>query len=398
MNYKKIQTVLSLLIATFVTLISVLLLITSQPTLDQKFTQQAISFTHGKLDVPVGGDAAYYQGKYYWPQGPFPSIIMIPALLIFGQSIDQVFMQFILLFFLAFIVYQLAKHYDFSKLDSFYLMYAFLFSSIIIGLIVDAGNVYYSQIVAITLLSTILLEFLTKKRWFVLGVLTGFLVMTRPTSSMIMILLIYYLFNNKENKIYSFILFLFPIFISISLLLAFNYLRFNNFLDNGYYSNFVGEALIPFREKGIFSIHHIPTNFYYYFLTTFRPVTNSIYESIFPYLTFNPWGISFFIVSPFFVYTFRTLISNHTLTKLLWIVVVITLIVILSYYAPGWVQFGPRYMGDLLPVLFMILLISFKKPVLTIFQKNLILISSLINCLLLLSKYFLSLNGSYSYY
>ena len=366
--------------------------------LQQSFSAQAISFINGHLDINAGGDTVFYRGKYYWPQGPFPSIIIMPFVLIFGKGFNQIIMQILLFPLLTFLVYRLTRSFGLNITKSFYLTYAFLFSSIVIGLIVDAGNVYYAQLVAICLLLAIILEFQTKRRWLLLGLLESALISTRPTAGLVILLLIYYASVSKNQRIRNLFFLMTPILICIILLLWFNYLRFNNILDNGYYTNYIGQALIPLRDIGIFNIKHIPTNFYYYFLSTFKAVTNQDHHLSFPYLTFNTWGISFFIVSPFFLYTLKVITAKDRYIKLIWIVCMSSLLLILAYYAPGWVQFGPRYIGDLLPLLFVLLLFYFKKNHLSTFHKSLILVSSIINCLLLLSKVYLLSIGTFSYY
>lgn len=398
MYYKQITILFNIVIISICVISVILLIFLDKDNPNQKFYEQAVSFVNGQLNITGGGDTVFFNGKYYWPQGPFPSIILIPFVAILGSNFNQVTMHFFLTFLLAFLVYNLTRSHKLDRVSSSYLTYAFLFGSLVIGIIVDAGNVYYSQLVSLCLLVYILWEFQNRRRWILLGLSSAALIATRPTSSLIILLLIYYASISKSRRIYNLAFLILPIVISIFLLLSFNYARFNNFFDNGYYTNYVGEALVPFRNMGIFNINHINTNFYYYFLSPLRLVLSQNQQLSFPFITYNTWGISFFIVSPIFLFTLKLICSRDRYIRLLWIICALTLLILLTYYAPGWVQFGPRYVGDLLPVLFIILLFYFKHNRLKELDKKIILLSSAINIFLLLSKIYLLSIGSFSFY
>lgn len=184
-------------------------------------------------------------------------------------------------------------------------------------------------------------------------------------------------------------------------LLGYNQLRFDNILDNGYVTsnNWVssnGDFRYEMLNYGLFDIRNIPTNLYYYFLNVPFPVletrpnfyreifktdTNMIIHLVSPYIKVKTPGVSFFVVSPLFLFMFRnkfkTLTSKLALGTSLFI-----LMFLLTYYWSGWTQIGPRYMIDLLPFLYILLLESFKKREITLFQKILISLSALFNIFL----------------
>ena len=366
--------------------------------INPKFSEQSYSFLQGRLDITGGGDTAYFQGKYYWPQGPFPSLPIMPFMLLFGPNFTQAEMQFILIPLLLYLAYKLARIQKFNKTDSLFLMYGFTFGSFVVGLMVDAGNVYYAQIVDLILLLILLIEFCGKRRFLILGFLTAALIATRPTSSLIILFLLFSLINENKKRVQNLILFLAPITLAIIILLILNQLRFGNPFDNGYYTNDVGGPLGAMRDDGIFSISHILTNFYYYFIPTLRAVTNESMQLVFPFVTYNPWGISFLLTSPIFLYAFKSIFRKDTLIRSLWFISSITLLCILMYYAPGWVQFGPRYMADFLPLLYLILLLSLKGNNLTSVQKTIIISSGVLNTYLIFSRYYLSLFDLFQLY
>lgn len=352
----------------------------------QLFSIQAQSFIEGRLDIPQSIDAAYKNGKYYWPQGPFPSLLLIPIQIIFGPGFNQSIAQPFLVIILAILLYRLARLKNFESASALLLTYAFLFGSQTIGIIISPCYSYFSHIITMILLTAVLLEFESNRRPLILGFLLSAIITTRLSAGFIFIpILYYYLYskNQARHKFSNLMLFTIPAVVSVSLLLLFNYLRFQNFFDNGYSSNDVGNYLDGLRSIGLFSIEHIPTNLYYYFLTSVRPVIKESTHLIFPFITYSPFGLSFFIVSPFFLYAFKSLVDKNILIRLYWLVISTTLLIVLAYYSAGWAQFGPRFLSDIMPILYLLLLNSLAPPRLNTKQNLFILFSSLINTYLL---------------
>lgn len=353
----------------------------------QQFSWQTQSFLQGRVDIPTVHDTVLINGKYYWPQGPFPSILLMPFQLFFGSSFGQIQIQLILLPILIFFVFKLARLKGFDFESSIYLTFVFLFGSIAVSLILDPRSWFYAQVITISLLTFFLYEYETKRRFLVLGVAVAAIIATRPTAALAIILTLFGTLHYKKLK--KIIYLLLPIIVSVLLLMWFNVVRFGDPFDNGYMTNNVGEPLNSLREIGLFSIEHIPSNFYYYFLASVLPVTQSgTPHLIFPFFTYHNWGISLFIISPFLIfYSLKTLKLRGSYITSLWVIIIATLIVLLSYYAAGWEQFGPRYTADFLPILYLLALYGLKPPSLTTIQKGTIIVSCLINLYLLLTPF-----------
>lgn len=354
----------------------------------QMFSLQAQSFILGRLDIPQSVDAVYKNGKYYWPQGPFPSVILIPFQIIFGSNFNQSIMQPFLVIILAMLLYYLARLKKFQSKSALLLTFVFLFGSPVIGIIVKPCYSLFAHVITMILLTALLLEFESRKRPLILGLLLSAIITTRLSAVFIFIPIIYYYLFSKNQvkyKLTTLILFIIPIIVSTISLLWFNQLRFQNPFDSGYTTNNIGEYSTGLRNMGVINIQHIPSNFYYYFLISVQPVINKSTHLVFPFITFSPVGLSFFIVAPFFLYAFKSLQYKNTLIRLYWIVISITLIILLSYFSPGWVQFGPRFLSDLMPILYLLLLDSLNTPKLTEKQNLFIISSSLLNIYLLMT-------------
>lgn len=361
MHFKHITLIDYLIITILILLqfVSLLIFISNFETPWTHFSDQTKSFLSGKLNLtPLTFDQHNYvikNGKYYWPEGPFPSIILIPLQVVIGPRFNQGLMQLILLIILSISLFKLARIKKYNILDSYFLVSVFLLGSPLVGIVIDPKSWFFAQIVSVTILTLLLLELETKRRWFVIGILEAALIATRPTSATIILSLLYLIFKkgtSRNNKLNNLLSLLTPVSVCVILLMVFNQLRFGNALDNGYATNDVGGYLAPIRDLGLFSINHIPSNIYYYFLSSVEAVQSNISMHLtFPFMKYSPWGLSVFLVAPFFLYTFKSLKSNCTYTKALWISVAVTQFILLVYFAPGWVQFGPRYTADYFPIL-----------------------------------------------
>ncbi len=81
---------------------------------EQQFVFLAKSFLEGKLyltEIPYGnlGDLSLYNNHYYWPLGPFPAIILLPFVAIFGTNFLQIFLQFPLNILNYFLLFKISK-------------------------------------------------------------------------------------------------------------------------------------------------------------------------------------------------------------------------------------------------------------------------------------------------
>lgn len=359
---------------------------------NEQFGNQAHSFLQGRTDVEKTIDTIDIGNKHYWHEPPFPSLVLIPGQLLFGyvfnESLGQLFVLTILIVFL----FKLAWLKGFRNQDCLWLVMAFLFGTFMIYLIITPESWYFAQILATTILTVLVFEFETRRRYLVLGLLEGMLVATRPSASLIGLLILGYLsisFYKKTINFGSFLkkltLFFLPVMFSILGLLWFNYIRFGNPFFNTYLNSDTESFFKASQSLGIFSIQHIPTNIYYFFVASVVPVLNN-HQLIFPYITYSPFGLSFFIVCPFFIRALKTISAKNNLIRGYWLVVFATLLLLLTFFAAGYVTFGPRYLADILPILYLFLLLSFrKKKILTLNQKLFILASVLLNIYLLLS-------------
>lgn len=372
---------------------------------NQQYSLLAQSFLNGRVDLlhlnEFSGieDTVFIDGKYYWILGPLPALLLMPFVLVaswFNVFFLQGYVHAILLLITFGLSAGLARRMGFALRDALLLAFAFCFASAYFGIIFlsTAHNLSHSVTVCAALFA--LYEYVTRKRWWLIGLFCAAAFATRFSAGLIVLFFgLEALFSSVplRAKIMNIIKLSLPIIITGFLLVAYNYMRFNAFWDNGYMDAIILRApsMVPVREQfGLFSIHHVLTNIYYFFFSTPIPVLDgTTYRLVSPYVRVSPFGLSFFIVSPIFIKIFFTRITTRT-QWWLWISSGALLVLLLTYFAPGYWQFGPRYMLDLLPLWYMLLLFSFKGSVLKTHHAGIIIASALLNVYLFTTMFYVT--------
>ena len=366
---------------------------------DQQFTYLARSFIHGKLyftELPNLHDVAPFNGKYYWPSGPLPAILLIPLVKLF-DIFDLFFYQGYLEFFITlsifYLLFRIAQILGYRSTDSLYLAFAFSAGSVYLYIALLTNSYFYAQALTVLLLLLAIYESLTKNRHWLIGLCLGAVLMTRVTAAVAVIffILVTLVSDKKVNKIIKLTQLLSPMLIAFFLLLLYNYFRFQNIWESGYNLHLATNFFERSRSYGLFSLVHLPGNLYYFLLGHPLPVFRDGVSHVLkpPYITADPWGMSILITSPYYIYLFFG--SYHSrLMKILWITVVAIAIPIFLYHGIGYIQFGYRYALDFLPFLFLLFLLTLyqKSPTLSLPFKILFITNSLTNFYLIVTLLF----------
>ena len=324
-------------------------------------------------------DLSFYNGKYYlyWP--PFPAIILIPFIAIFGVGLNDVFYTLLVAALNVGLVAQLLRtacKVDFlhlSKLQRALLVFFFAFGTVHFTL-APFGKVWMTgQLIgfACTLLAYLAaFTYSGKKAWFFTGLALSGAMLTRNHLVFTGVFPLLYLLISqkpwKNGKItnYLFMGFL-PLSISALTYLFYNYVRFDNFFDTGVSHHIMAEFFRSNYEiYGPFNLHYVPTNLYYQYI--FYP---------FPIRSESAMGGSLFLLSPLFFVVFLALWKprDKTYVAALMTSIIITNIPILLLMGTGWVQFGPRYTLDFFAPLLLLLALGIEKiPVIISFILTLI--------------------------
>lgn len=360
------------------------------PQAHQQFIFLAQAFLHGKLYLLPGTknlyDSSMYQGHYYWPLGPIPAVLLMPVVFFFGTHFLQGYVELLLNLLNCLLLFLIAKKITNNLVTARWLSFGYIFSSAYIYIATFASSWFYAQVVATTLTLALLYEFLTKRRYLVMGILIGLSVATR-LDLVFSTLFVLWIIVRDKSRIFQKIQQLIPLLVSLGILLVlllfYNFLRFHNFFEQGYrYQQLHDQPLIANRAAGLWSFVHFPANIYYLFIQGLEPIFQSGTKILkFPYITYNPWGLSIFITSPIFFWMIKAPFKDKVVQASL-IASVAILFILLGYYGIGYYQYGYRYAMDLYPFLYIILAYGVRKRLPSLF-KWVVVLSFFLNLYLL---------------
>ena len=371
------------------------LFVVHTPSAPQQFADEARSLAAGHLwlDETYTSDVVVRDGRSYFPLPPFPALLLVPFQLVFGPRFNQVPLQAALCLLLAVLLYRLARVKGYSPGSSLWLTAAFLFGSVAIGLLVRPSSWYLSQVIAMAALSAVLLEIETRDRAAVSGALCGILFATRPPAALILVMLAFRQWRKpgtRRERIARLAVLALSAAILPAVWMGLNQARFGDPFETGYGIAVVQPNVAAVRQlHGLWDVRYLPKNLRLYFAAGPHVVRDAGGSLAFPYATYDPEGLSLLLVAPFFLNAFRSLRLRDVYLKGLWCVVLVTLASLLVYYHAGWVQFGPRYTADFLPLLYVLTLAGLARQELTPVQERLIAASATLNTLLLWSYAYL---------
>jgi len=342
----------------------------------QQFSHLAQAFLHHQLNFlsPIGGtgyDPILYHGKIYWGEGPFPAILLMPFVGIFKlfhTFFYQNYLTWILTLGVVYFVFKLARSLFYSKEDSLILMLGFVLGSVFIGVASVSSSWLFAQVLTTFLLFWGLYELCGRKypRWWLLGIIGGLILITRATAAPILIFFCFELWqksNKTPKKLTKFAQLCLPVIAAFILLGIYNFMRFHNPFNGGYAYQLISLPPAQSRSLGVFSLLHIPAGLYSVLLRGPVPIlrNSTSWTLKFPYIGNNIYGMSMFITSPYLLYLFTNKWSSFgPRARHLIVAILVSCLLVFSFYGLGMLQFGYRYSLDFLPELFLLFMILYR--------------------------------------
>lgn len=363
--------------------------------IDKHFSLQALAFIKNDLFLdPINlprGDIADFKAKQFLFYGPMPSIMLVPAIYIWGKNFPQITLSIISLIIIYVSITALAKKLLGRLIDAIWIANFFVFGTVLYFTGLVNISAFIVQTVATMFLVLALLEYFTLRRWIILGILVASAGLTRINLylSAIFFLLEILRLRKKIPLKLSVASFILPIILSILLLGAYNYRRFHSVIETGYQYNISLQnwPLASQLKYGLFNIQYVPTNLYSMLGRLPVPILEAGDGFIlkYPYFKADGWGMAIWVTSPLFFYLIRLRKEKYTPAAVLTILALA--IPSLLYFGIGFSQFGYRYSLDFLPFLLLILLPTFKN-ILPKFAKALICVGIFFDFLLIFNTYF----------
>lgn len=353
-------------------LVLMIVLNLSYPAHNQ-FSLLATSFLQGRSDLTpelnneITGDffmhdSAMYSGKYFWPLGPMPSVLLIPIVFIiptaFQAPTAQGILNVLIVSGIIYLLWQLVTPLFQNTQHRIALVIAFIAGSplLYVALIPKSWFIAQSLTTFLTLLA--LSEYFTKRRFWFIGLIYGLILATRVTATIG--ILAFFLMMAFEHRNSVRLILKHSIAMSIPMLIVgmmlgvYNYTRFDSPVEQGYRYQMVANQLATRMEQGIVSLRHVPANLYYLFAAP-PLLTNN--NRIYP-ISADPWGMSILITSPYLIWLILHPPRERN-ARIMLMVSGIIMLPIVFYYGIGFYQFGYRYVLDCFPFLFMCFVLSY---------------------------------------
>ena len=316
----------------------------------------ADAFLHGQTWLrsmpPSVIDLSYFDGRFFLYWGPFPAILLMPFVAIFGVQLNDVLYTVLIAALNAGLVAQLLRaacrvgFLRLSKAQRALLVFFFALGTVHFAL-APFGKVWYTgQIIGFTCTLLAYLAAFTMsggKAWFFTGLALAAAMLTRTQMVFTGIFpMVYLLFQEKPwnwGRVFRNLAYLaLPLAAALVFYVIYNQTRFGNPLDVGLAYHIGSDFFKADLERyGFFNIRYIPINFYYHYI--FYP---------FPLRQETLMGGSLFLLSPLFFGILAAFWKPRS-KLFVWALLVsifVTNIPILLCIGTGWTQFGPRYTLD----------------------------------------------------
>ena len=347
----------------------------------------ADSLLHGHLNLPSMdsyGDLIVFQNKCYLPYPPFPSLLLLPFVALFGaHHVNTVFIALVITCINLFLVHQILTRLRVEQKYYTWITLGFFLGTGYWYALFTSHHVYaFAHITSCMLQLLLINEILGRRRWWLIGCLIGCSFLTRQMTLFYVIFALgymWYLFKEQKQRIRFSDLAAFAgaLGIFVGLGLVYNYLRFGNALDTGYkYIVFIGVLKERVNHYGVFSTKYFLINFYEFFIKGFNIEFKG--NDLMSIKDMDLWGTSLLAASPFVIASFKAEWPK-TLKFFTWLTIITILIGTLLYHNDGYFQVNTvRFALDFLPLLFVLIALGIKHMPAWIY-KGMILYSVLLN-------------------
>ena len=313
---------------------------------EQQYVRLAESFLSGKLHLPVElpehlHDTAFYAGRYYWPLGPFPAVVLIPFVLVcrwIGVEFYQAYASVPLSLWTSWLIFRLASKCGRSKVESAWLVLAFCGASSYPSVAAISMSWPFAHVVAIHLLFLALHEWLGRRRWLFIGFLLGLTSTTRLSAGVNIILFAAAaLMTEPPLRKKAAVALGTGFALPMVLLALYNFARFDSLVETGYWFQLPGPGDFPSTSLANVLPH----------LRVFL-FGAPVLSGKFPFFMTQLVGMSVFLLSPWILYIASLKFDRLTFVALLNCLIV--LVAVLAWRSTGQFQLGYRFSLDFLPI------------------------------------------------
>lgn len=320
------------------------------------FNYLADALLHGQLSLrlipPSTHDLILFNERYYLYWGPFPAVLLMPFVALFGIKFSDILFTLGLaacnVWLVALVLRQACRRgvirlsqWQRGLLVLFFAMGTVHMPLAPLGRVWRTGQLTGFLCIALAYLAALSLRGRVAFALTGLALACGLLTRNHLLFAGVWpacYLLQQHRAEGRHRQVIAVLVGLAPIVLAIGLLATYNWLRFGSVFDNGLdyhrmHSNFASD----YKRYGAFHIRYLPTNLFYQYLAYPFPLRPTTF-----------YGGSLFLLSPVFFAVFWGITLGYPRWSV-WALLGSILLVaapILLLMGTGWVQFGPRYTLD----------------------------------------------------
>jgi hypothetical protein len=323
------------------------------------YVQQTLRLLKGHLTITEAiFDAALYRGEWYVPFPPFPSLLVLPCVLIWGTRFPMLAVGALLTVVNVFVLRRLAILLD-ARRHAWWVVSGLLLGTAYYPSLVASDGVYFfAHVVAVTMLLLAFWATLRGSHGYLAGVLLGCAFLTRQMTIYASVFVIALMlreagFSNLRQHLRRPLEFAGTLGLFVGFYLFWNWLRFHDVLETGYrYIGTDGFLKARIARHGLFSLAYLPFNFTYLFLQGFHVEFGS--ATMLKFVGIDRYGTALTWASPFLFFALRARWPTTVLWGA-WVSVALGITHSLLYYNNGFNQInGQRFSLDYLPVLILL--------------------------------------------
>lgn len=369
-----------------------------EEALANSYALLAQAFLEGRFDVDtcVGLDCAVYQDRFYVVFPPFPAVVALPFVGVFGVHFASFLLIGVALFGLTgYVWWRIFRALELDHDAAAWLVLALMFATPLYYVTIRADLVwFFAQSIGFFLVTLALREVIESRRLVSAGICIGLALLTRQMA-VFLLPFIFVLALEDDERLFKFNRAWFtkalklcaPVFVCGLIYLWYNWVRFGDPLDTGYQYFLQGvmqlkeQGLLPevaqaslydpyytinrIRDIGLFSPDYVLFNLYYLLVQGFHVDFGGSHALDLIGMDRN--GTALLAASPFVLLMFFAPWCRETAIALLVIAVIAG--VTLFYHSNGYTQYNvQRYVLDWLPVVFVLLAVAMSKERLQVFK------------------------------
>lgn len=344
------------------------------------YVRLADAILHGHLWIDWPGrwlDAVEYNGQHYGIDGPFPVVLLLPVVILFGTDANQTMVAIGVAAFALYLAWRLLLALGVARTPRLFLL-LFLFAGTDVWWCAELGDVWFlAHLCAVAATLGALIELTGKRRGWLVALLAIAAAESRNTLVLALPLYAYLLASGdlraaaaeargepvpqdaydvrRSMRAFGGVLAL-----GVAGWVAYNEAMWGTVLDIGHTLYFHQDSWGQ-KEGSPFQLIYLPYQLYSFFVQ--GPIfVQWLQRTQWPYLKVDPNGVALTFTSPALVLAFLAQMPSR-LKWALWITTALVAGPSFLYYLNGWYQFGMRHALDFEPYLFVLMAFAVRREI-----------------------------------